>query len=178
MPKIKGSAISAVRDIAKKQGEEFYQKWLASLPQEEQDTYNRLLAISWYPLPMSENCGIGELAKMLYPNDSKALRKVGALQVKESLNSVYRLFLKIPSLDFVLGKSVQMWKTFHDTGEFNHTKEGNQSIITIKKYETMPSYLRQVIWGSIEGITDLVGKEVDVQCDESNSACWKWTVKY
>lgn len=179
MPMLKGSAITAVVGIAKKKGDDFYQTWLSKLQDEEREMYTKLLALKWYPVPMADNCGICELAKMLFPDDPLALRKMGSMQFQESINSVYKFFLRVPSMDFVLKKSLQVWKTFHDTGEFNHEPvNAHTSIITIEKYDIMPAYMRQVIWGSLEGMCQMVGKKAQVDFDESNPSCWKYTVKY
>jgi hypothetical protein len=179
MPNIKGSAMAGVMAIAKKQGDEFYRKWLAQLSEEERQAFHRLLPVKWYPITLNENNGVSVLAKMLFPNDPKAFRKIGALQVRESVNTIYKIFMNLPSVDFLISRAVQVWRTFHDTGEFKMEKvNAHESVITIAQYPQMPAYLRQIIWGGIEGLGELSGKTMQIALDESNPACWKWIVRH
>jgi hypothetical protein len=179
MPKLKGSAMSALLAVAKKQSPEIYNLWINTMPVEERERYLHLFDFKWYPLPMDDNNGLVILGELVFPNDPLATRKIASLQFTEGLNSIYTLFLRIPSINFVIGKAVKIWQTYHDTGTFELNKIGEfTAVIILKHYENLPAYMQQVIWGSLEGITELLKKRAVVTFDNRHPSCWKWTVTY
>jgi len=179
MAKTKGTGAIALRKLLKKRGEDFYQTFLSKLPPAYREIYQRVLAVSWVPLtPESED--IQTAAQLLFPGDSKQIEKLGILLSEDMFNSVYKLFLKIPSLHFILKRIANVWRTNFDTGDMSlENSQPKSADLVLKQFPDFSPTMRQLFIGDIIGVGNLTHvKNVKVTLDESDPHAWRWHMEW
>jgi hypothetical protein len=165
VPKYKGTRYETIRKVMHAQGKSAEQAFLAKLTPEEHEKYLYGLPVSWYLVE-----------EILFPNDPQGLRKVGRLNARESLTGIYKLFLRIPSIDFVIGRIAKLWRSYQDTGEAVTRNYTGKSIeFVLKGYPDLRMDFREYLCGYIIGFLELAGAHnPKIDRDDSNSDALVW----
>jgi len=158
MMQIKGTALKTTEDFVKKNFLNGYTQWLNSLPKNIADFYNNgILIANWYPLD-AVILPTKKIAELFYNNDyQKAAFEVGYFSAIESLQGIYKIFVKIASIDFVIKRTTSIFSTFYDKGileVFDSTPEKVILKSTGFKKDELEIFDR--ITGWIKGIFDTI----------------------
>lgn len=181
MAKLKGASFGVVRTLIKEQGKEFEEKYYAALTPEERDYVQNAMAVSWVELEMDENkSALAILAKMLYPNDSKAVRKISHVMAVRTVPKVYQIFIRIPTIEFVYQRAAKIWSSYYDKGQLcieNFKETGMEAIL--RDYPEYPLFLRDAVTGFFEGIGELLKlKNFRIFKIEKDPNAWKWICQW
>ncbi len=181
MAKVKGSAEDTMRKILKKQPQEIQEKYLASLSPEARDTFEHAMAVSWRELDTNEETNsVALLARTLYPNDPLALQKLAYTMAKDSMPRFYQIFIRIPTVEYVVKRVAKIWSSFYERGEalIENFKDQHFTMV-LKQYPDYPPFLREYMCGYLKGVGDLLHlKNVAVQKIETDPEAWKWEVTW
>ena len=114
-------------------------------------------------------------------SNEATVRRFGEINAEHDLKGVYKLFLRVSSVPFVIKQTARMWNTYHDTGEAFVLKGENakEASLVIKNYPDLPKPIRESSAGYIVGALRLTGaKNVQVVHDESDPMAWTWTARW
>jgi hypothetical protein len=115
---VKGTAIaSTLRFVRERFGPEAVAAVRAGLdPTLQARMPDEPLASSWYPFALL--IGLGRAAARRYGGGLTHFhRELGRASADYAMNTVYRIFFKLGSPQFVVSRAARVWRTYYDTGE-------------------------------------------------------------
>jgi predicted hydrocarbon binding protein len=115
-PHMKGSAFSARFEFMKKRFPDRYHAYLERLcPETRALAEGAILKSAWYPFDAFVDLNVTADA-MFGHGDFALAREMGAYAAAANLPTVYKIFYRLGSVHFILGKSATLWSIHHDTG--------------------------------------------------------------
>lgn len=118
MGAVKGSAwLTFTEFLVQKSGPGAIEKVLKSLPPDDAKYFSqKILPITWvdyayytrFLLQADKVCGRG---------DYELIRESAVFHANKDMNGLYRMFIRIATPGFVLGKSAQLWRLMMDQGK-------------------------------------------------------------
>jgi hypothetical protein len=178
--KVKGASIVMIRKVVQDRGFSFEKDYLPRLTPQCRDDFKRL-AVSWLDLPMvKEGSHLFEAAQLLFKgNEAQNLFDLGLATAKET-PMFYKIFLSIPTKEFVLKKFDKMWKAYYDTGTMkSENMNSNSATIVLYDYPDYPVYLRLFDKGWLTGFFSLIKLKVTkVDLDDKDPQAIKWHVTW
>jgi len=181
MPKIKGVGYNAIRQILNKKGEVFKHQYYSLLPPEALDAVKNMVSVAWRELVLDEKkSGLVILAKLLYPYDRLALQKLGNEMAKDSMPRFYKIFMRVPSVEFVFKRVTKIWNSFYNTGELSAENFQNDQItLVLHHFPSYPAFLREYLRGWFTGLGELLSlKNIIVKKIEKDPEAWKWEIHW
>lgn len=159
MMEIKGTTLKTTEGFVKSKYPQGYNSWINSLPKEIADYYNNgILVANWYPIIEAVIFPTKKIGELFYNNNyKKAAFDVGYYSAIESLNGIYKIFVKVASIDFVLKRSTAIFSTFYKTGVLEIIDSTKDKVIlkaTGFRKEEIEIFDR--ITGWIKGIFDTI----------------------
>lgn len=178
MSNIKSSSIVILRTVIQKKGEPFENQFLSSLSPELKKVYQSVLNTTWTPEDIQgqiyEKC-----ANALFPHDQDKLISLGKLIAQHSYTGVYRIFIRIPSRQFVLKRWANIWQTYHDDGQPYIETTDRSATLIVRDLPMLPKATRLVTCGHILTILEMVNAENGrVQHIDNNPNAWCWRVTW
>lgn len=179
MTKTKGTDIVSLRKVFQEQGAEREKAFVVSLPSDLQLLYQTALHNTW-TLVEKQTELYQRAAEFLYPGSPDIMRKLGKAMAGKSFSTVYRLFLRIPTLAFVIARTAQIWGTYYDRGRAS--VEDFQPLsgarFVVRDVPDLPRALREVVCGHLEVILELTGC-LDIRIDlEEEPGQWIWRLRW
>ena len=182
MGKIKGTRYVTLRKMVRERGPEFEKRFLEKLDPVERQRYLNMLPLSWVPLdeiPDGHDV-VSAAADLFFPNDPQGIQKVAARIAKENLSGIYRIFMQIPKVEFVIKRVVKLWRTYNSQGDpeiENFT--GHSGRLVVRNYPDMPAMQRVYLEGYIGGVMELSrAKNYIVKTIESDPQAWTWEISW
>ncbi len=179
MPNIKGTSIVNLRNYFKKQPPEKERLLLERLTPELQKIYLTAVTTTWTPEQLQgqfyEAC-----ADVIFPGHPERYILLGKLIAEATYSGVYKIFLRIPKMEFVIKRWPVIWQVHHDTGKpsYQNYREGHIEF-TVEDLPVLPAATRYVVCGHILKITELVGvKSCQVIHEDKDPHAWRWLVSW
>lgn len=175
----KGTGPIFVRNLLEKKG--LTQTYLSRLTTERAKVFTNLIPL--HMVPDAEADYYFQLAaEIMYPNDPKGLAKLGIEQARTDLTGIYKFFMAIASVDFVINKTATLWKTYHTRGLARVVKNPSDKKkiqFIVENFPDLSASVREVISGYIQGVTEQLSvKNVKIQHDAGNSQAWSWMISW
>jgi hypothetical protein len=152
---------------------------VAKLSSDVLGAYRRTVASSWTPVEL-QAAFYEAAASELLPDRPNAVELLFVEAARRSYSTVYRVFLSIPSIPFLVSQSARLWRTYYDTGiaSAEVVKKGHTRFY-VSHFSGLPRVLRSAIAGHIRFLVENTGAEmVAVLIDEKNPARWTWDITY
>ena len=109
--KIKGSAVKTISQFVKEKYTERYDEWLDALPEESQQIIkNPIFVAEWYPIKVAASIPTQLICEMFYNNQIEGALASGRFSAEIALKGVYRIFVRISSPKYIVGRVVQIGK--------------------------------------------------------------------
>ncbi|HDS08944.1 MAG TPA: hypothetical protein ENN73_01845 [Firmicutes bacterium] len=127
---VKGSAIvSSLAYIKHYYGDSGLEKILNEMQAEESSRLReKIFPSMWYPLSLFVN--INKVTDLVYgTGDLSIVRKMGEFGAEHDLKTIYRLFYKIGSPDYIIKRASQVFTTYYDQGKFVIKDSGNKYVV-------------------------------------------------
>lgn len=179
MANYKGTTIKTIRKLVKDQGHEREEALRLKLGPEARQAYDQALPTDWLPIEVGAEL-MQKAAEVLFPGEADGLRRIGLRNARETLTGVYRVFLKIPSIEFVLKRLANIWRTFFDQGQaavVDYT--GKHATLVVTEFPDYPTVLRESICGFIIGLLELTGaRNVRVVKRDLDPRAWRWDIDW
>jgi uncharacterized protein (TIGR02265 family) len=120
MPNVKGTSIAARLDYVRRRGgEEAVAAILGELSDKSEVDQIRVtgpLKSAWYPFRMFVEL-IEAIDRKFGKGDGSLIEDLGAEVARTDLKTVYKVFYRIASPNFVVSKATQVWSRYYDSGE-------------------------------------------------------------
>ena len=158
MARVKGTAVVAsMRYVSERFGAGALTDVLGALPEEERSVLEgSVLAASWYPMPTFLHF-MQEAEKKLGAQEPDLIRRMGRASAEYGVTTVYKIFFKVGSPEFIIGRAARVFGTYYDTGKLTvvETRAG-RAILDLEGFEGAPQFCAR-IRGWMERTVELAG---------------------
>ena len=157
--KIKGTAVKSTQEFVKIKFPDRYNEWLESLPEESRIIYKDVvLSGNWYDLVDSILKPTKKIAELFYDSETNKLAySIGKESALQALSGIYKIFVKIASVDFVLKKVKSIFTTYYSSGKFELIKNNKKLIsFRITGFKEEEKLIFERIAGWIDGIFEVI----------------------
>ncbi len=112
---IKGPSLNYIAEFIKEKFNGRYNEWFDKLPPKSKDIFkDMILSTNWYSLQAGHIDGIKTLGLVFFEGDVfKAAYEMGKFGGKKALTGIYKIFIKIPSIDFIVKKVSTISSTYY-----------------------------------------------------------------
>ncbi len=126
---VKGSGIAPTMKYVREQyGDDVAERVFAALPPDVRQALRSPLASRWYPVEH-----VGELLEALRAhidgNDPEILFAISRESAKNAFSMIYRVFFKLGSPAFIIGRVSSVWHTLCSKGELNVVEKDDKRIV-------------------------------------------------
>lgn len=179
MANVKATDIVIIREMLKEKGAENINALAPALRPEIFQIFKSTLSVNWVPLEMEAEILQGA-SKLFFPNDPRPLFKLGYKVAGKQFTGIYKIFLRIPSVSFVIKNVSATWNTMNDKGSVRvDGLTSNGGMFVISDLPELSAVQREYICGVISCILELTGvKNVKVDKLENNPSEWKWKISW
>ena len=156
--RVKGSVLKSRTLFASARGPESLKQYLAALsPETRKHAENGFLVSSWYPMEMFTE--MNTVADRVFGHGDLALcLELGRYGCDATLNSLYRMFIRLGSVSYIIKRAAQAWKTHYDGGELVVVEETDHSVtLEIRSVDTPHPSLCLAVRGWIARAGELSG---------------------
>lgn len=179
MGNYKGTGVVFMRGLLKHAGPVIERQFLAKLTAQERDTYDQTLEFHWIPIEVITR--FFELAALLlYPSNPSGLRLIGREMAKDHLHGVYRIVLRVVTIEYIIEKSARLWRTYHQLGTSKMERVGDHQLhFVVRGYPDLPERFRECTSGYIMGVLELAGaKNVHIAKSTDDPQEWRWKMTW
>jgi hypothetical protein len=179
MANVKATDIVIIRDMLKDKGDEYINTLASVLKPETFNILKTALSINWVPYETEAEI-LQEVSKLFFPNDPRPLFKLGYTVAGKQFTGVYKFFLRIPSVGFIIKNISSTYKTMNDKGSARvDGLTSNSGTFVISDLPEQTAVQREYICGVISCVLELTGaKNIKVVKVENNPNEWKWNISW
>lgn len=179
MSKTKGTDVAALRKLIQLKGQGFEPTFLAALTPELAKLYREILPFTWTPVEQQTEL-YAAAAAALFPGHPEPMRELGRAMAQQTFSGIYKIFLRIPSMSFILSRVAQMWQTYYDAGEASVEEyTGRSGVLVVRNFPELPRRMREVVCGHLQVLVEATGaKQVRVVLNDRDPAAWRWEVSF
>jgi hypothetical protein len=179
MANVKATDIIIIREMFKERGDQNMNALASILTPETLKTMKSVLAPTWVPIEVEAEI-LQEASKLLFPNDPRPLFQLGYKVAGKNFTGIYKFFLRIPSVAFIIKNVSSTYNTMLDKGVARvDGLTSNGATFVISSLPELPPVHREYICGMITCILELGGaKNLKVGKVENNPNEWKWLISW
>lgn len=158
---IKGTAIVSTLHFIEENFPNKYKLWYDELPLKSRKFFDEgILAGNWYPLIDAYIVPTEIIGKVFYSgNSKKAAYELGKYSGFEALKGIYKIFVRMASMQYVLKKLKSVYMTYYSDGELEIIDEGNVKYFKLKGFEKGHEIIITRIAGWAEALFTIISKE-------------------
>lgn len=179
MPNMKPTDIVVLKKIFKEMDPSKEQDYLNRLSEEQRHIYKDAMYSTMLPIEIVDEM-YHHGAECLFPNASDKYIAFGKFVSERSFSTVYKIFMRIPTRKFVIGKASAVWQNYHEKGEAkieNLTDKSGDFVVY--NYPELTKVLRLVAGGHLAKMLELIGtKDVHVNHIDTNPNEWRWQIDW
>lgn len=179
MANVKANDIVIIREMLKGKGNDYVHTMNSSLTPDVSKTFQTALSLNWIPLEVEAEI-IQTASRLLFPSDPRPIFKLGYAVAEKQFTGIYKFFLRIPSVGFVIKNASATFNTLMDKGTIRVDEvTSNSRIIVISDLPELTAVQREYIPGVISCILELAGaRNVKMVQMESTPNEWKWKISW
>ncbi len=179
MPNTKGTDVLALRKMLQERGPQAEQEFLQRLNPELQNLYRSIMATTWSPVEQ-QTALYEAAAEVLFPGEAEPLRQLGRALAKRSFTGIYRIFLRLPTMQFIMNRTAEVWLTYYNAGEaVVENFVDRHGDFVVRRFPELPRKMREVICGHLSVILELTGaKNVRVTIVDRDPQAWRWQLTW
>lgn len=126
----------------------------------------RIDKAKWYPFDQFVELNL-TIDRLFGRGDNSLIRPLGRFGADANLTTIYRLFFKVGSVHWILGRGVRLWSAHYDSGYCEIATRGPRSaVIRIRDFDTPHVAHCLSVQGWIERSVELSGGRRPI-CEES-----------
>lgn len=159
MAQVKGSAIEAsLRYVRERFGEPALATILAALPEQERTLFGRdTLVSAWYPMDALLLL-MREAHRQLGRQEPDLLRRMGRASCDYGLKTIYKIFFRVGSPLFTIGRGARVFSSYYDTGELKAVVyEPRHVVLELVGFTGGAAEFCERIYGWMERTLELAG---------------------
>ena len=159
--KIKGTAVKSIQKYIKKEYPNRYDEWIQALPDESSEYFeNSILSGDWYEVQNAFITPTKYVGKLFFDNDTdKAAYELGKFSAVEALSGIYKIFVRIASMKFILKKLKTIFATYFSSGTVEIIDEGSVKYFKLIGFKIEEKIMVVRIAGWAEGLFTTIGKK-------------------
>ncbi len=179
MHKVKGADLVAARELVNLAGPDAERSMLGRVSPELRQVYTSALPSSWIPIeqitPLYEAA-----AAVLFPGAADAFVQLGKAMARKTYKGLYRTFLSIPSMAFLVRMSATMWSSYHDAGKAKVESLSRQGgIMVVRGAPELTRTHLDAVAGHLTFLAENCGcKSVRVLVDDRDPGAWRWVARW
>lgn len=179
MAMVKATDLSSLRKILRRRGAVAEAQFLAELPLELGTYYRQTPEFSFVPVEDHDRF-FAAAARVLFPRDRHRDELLGRAMAEVTYSGVYRLFLSIPTVDYVIERAAAVWGTYYDTGQATvENRQDRRAELVVRDFPDMPAALRHGTTGHVAVLIERTGAErVKVRHKERDPTAWRWIARW
>jgi len=179
MANVKASDIVIIRNMLKEKGDDEINALASVLKPEIFKILKTTLSVNWIPIEIEAEI-LQEASKLFFPNDPRPLFKLGYAVAGKQFTGIYKFFLRIPSVGFIIKNASATWNTMNDKGTVRvDGLTSNGGMLVLSDLPELTAVQREYICGVLSYIVGLTGvKNVKVAKVENNPNEWKWKISW
>jgi uncharacterized protein (TIGR02265 family) len=173
------SRLAFVEEVAGKDG---VQRVLALLPAEDQQVFNMIMTISWYPFALGTRLDQA-IVTAIGAGDPRYFERLGEASAAKNLASMHRPYLTKGDAHGFLAKAPQIYRMYYEVGHREYERTGErEGVLTTHDAETfsVPDCSTVVGWHrkALE-MCDVQGaRVVEEQCRAKGAANCRYRVSW
>lgn len=179
MGNYKGTGVVFMRSLLQRQGNAVERRFLSQLAPQESEIYKQTLEFHWIPIEVITRF-FEVAAPLVYPGDPNGLRRIGREMARDHLQGVYRIVLRVVTIEYIIERAARLWRTYHQTGTTRMERTGERLLhFVVVGYPELPSSFRECTCGYITGVLELAGaKDIHVIRSNDNQHEWRWKLSW
>ncbi len=150
---------STVTTLRKMVSPDRFEAFVARLPPDTASLVHKPpIATSWLPFPRIVPLYEGAHRDLFGGSDEQVF-DLGRRQMRDDLNTLYRIFMRVASPQFVVERATQIWGTYlRDAGHIAVTRNEDRLIeVLADGYPAMSPTMWHYVRGMIHGTVELTG---------------------
>ena len=158
MAQVKGTAVVAsVRYVRERFGDEALARVLERLPAEESRVLGGgILASAWYPMPLFLDF-MQEVERQLAAQEPQVIRRMGRASAEYGITGVYKIFFKLGSPEFIIGRAARVFGSYYDTGEIVVVESrAGRAVLDLGGFAGAPQFCERIL-GWMEKTVEMAG---------------------
>lgn len=146
---------------------------------ELQKTYKAIIATTWTPIDIQMEI-YQNAAAVLFPNSQNAMEDLGSALARKTFSGIYKVFLRIPTLEFIMNRVAMVWKSYYTKGEAVIENCQNEQVdFVVRNFAELPLPMCYVASGHCRSIVEMTGrKNVKVVLKKNNPESWRWVITW
>lgn len=179
MAKVKASGVMTIKKFLAARGADLEQRFQARLSPETRTLLQNSGAMSWIPFPAEAE--VFEVASdLIFPDDPLRLRKLGREVSRDQFQGIYRIFMLVATVQYLVKRVSQLWDTIYNEGAARvENFTGHSGVLVVTGLPDQLPVQREYICGFLAGLIELTqAKSVRVTKDERDPQAWKWLMQW
>jgi hypothetical protein len=181
MAKVKGTSIVNLRKIFMEQETGVEETFVLRLTPDLRKLYEITLYSSLTPVAQQSKLYV-LAAEVLFPEDQDRLCLLGKAIARKSYSGVYQMFLRIPTIQFVVSQAAKVWTMHYDQGTADveafdaRLKSGDY---VVRDFPDLPREMLQTVCGHLIVLLEMAGaKNVHIRIVDLDPKAWRWKIQY
>jgi uncharacterized protein (TIGR02265 family) len=158
MAQVKGTAVTAsIRYVNERFGADAFRRILRFLPDADRQILEAgVLASSWYPMPLFLRF-MQEAEQQLSPKEPDVIRRMGAASAEYGIRGVYKIFFRMGSPEFIIGRAARVFGSYYDTGRIEVVETGpGRAVLDLSGFSGAPQFCERIL-GWMEKTVQMAG---------------------
>ena len=170
MAQVKGTAVqSSQRYLRERFGEAPLARVVEALPEGDRAKLGQgVLASSWYPMDTFLRLML-EAERQFGAQEPAVVRNMGRASCDYGLTTVYKIFFKVGSPEFIISRAARVFSSYYDTGELRIAESGpGRAVAELVGFEGGAPQFCERIFGWMQRTLELAGAK---NLRSAHSAC-------
>lgn len=181
MSNIKGTDLVNIRKLIENADSTKKEAFEKKLSPAALTAYRALLPITWTSMQTASEI-IQVAAEALFPGDPEGIRHLGKECADQAFRGLYKILLKIPTLELVFAQGPKIWKQYHDQGTAKVVQVAEDKKSAVLLVENCPDATRvhmEFVAGFTARTLEMAGaKDVRIRLDNENPEALKWVTSW
>jgi len=168
---VKGTAVKSIQEFVQTKYADKYAEWLKAMPETSRNIMSKPVYVSdWYSVKDAAIEPTIAIGKVIFNGDSiKAGWETGRFSSEQALNGIYKVFVKMATPQFIIGRSGKILPSYYDPSEIAVKETGSKHVVlNISKLPSNHEVLEARILGWIQKALEVTGcKNVQINPTKS-----------
>jgi len=179
MPRVKGTDVASLRNLIKGKGPQAERDFLDRLPVALRTLFLETSPLTWNPV--DEQGDLYEVAaSFLFPDKPEPIVEMHRVLARMSYSGIYRVFVRIPTVDFIAKRAASVWRSYYDSGEATTENETGTSLdFVVRHFPGLPRALREATTGHLSALLELTrAKSPAIVPPAQTPEAWVWHITW
>jgi len=131
---------------------------LARLTPDAKSVFTTAAMTSWVPRQYADEI-TATAAIVLFADQPRPVYELGRAQARNDLTGIYKILLRVVSVEFAMGQTAKLWSTYHNRGQARAEKQPDRSVgaVVVNDYPDFSEVQIESTAGYIHGLLELTG---------------------